>query len=292
MELTFERLTKRYGTKQALNGVSMTLTEGIYGLLGPNGAGKSTLMNILTGNLPQTSGEIRFNGQEIRAMGSAFRAKVGYMPQQQAFYPGFTAEEFLYYIASLRDLDRACAAQRVDWAVGLVSLREERKKTIRSFSGGMKQRLLLAQALLGAPEILILDEPTAGLDPRQRIAVRNLVSEIAEKKIVLISTHVVPDVEYVSKEILLLSDGRLLRQASAWDLMQEIQGQVWEMSLPESAWKQAERRKRVSSVTRMQHRICVRFLSAEKPESPYEIREVTPTLEDVYLYHFGEEGMR
>ncbi|MCD8010230.1 MAG: ATP-binding cassette domain-containing protein [Lachnospiraceae bacterium] len=292
MELAFERLTKRYGTKQALDGVSMTLTEGIYGLLGPNGAGKSTLMNILTGNLPQTSGEIRFNGQEIRAMGSAFRAKVGYMPQQQAFYPGFTAEEFLYYIASLRDLDRACAARRIDWALGLVSLQKERKKTIRSFSGGMKQRLLLAQALLGDPEILILDEPTAGLDPRQRIAVRNLVSEIAKKKIVLISTHVVPDVEYVSKEILLLSDGRLLRQASAWDLMQEIQGQVWEMSLPESAWKQAERRKRVSSVTRTQHRIRVRFLSAEKPESPYEIREVTPTLEDVYLYHFGEEGMR
>lgn len=203
MELTFQHLSKNYKTKQALLDVSMTLTEGIYGLLGPNGAGKSTMMNILTGNLAQTSGQILFDGEDIRSLGIVFRARVGYMPQQQAFYPGFTVEQFLYYIASLRDMEKALAKKRIGWALELLSLSDVRKKRVRSLSGGMKQRLLLAQAVLADPDVLVLDEPTAGLDPKQRIAVRNLVSEISLHKIVLISTHVVPDVEYVSKEILL-----------------------------------------------------------------------------------------
>ena len=206
MELTFDALSKNYGKKQALIGFSAELTGGIYGLLGPNGAGKSTLMNILTGNLRQTAGEIRFNGAEIRSLGAAFRGRVGYMPQQQTLYPGFTAERFLLYMASLRRMPRARALERIDWALGAVGLSDVRGKTIRSLSGGMKQRLLLAQAILDEPDILILDEPTAGLDPRQRIAVRNLIAEIALQKIVIVSTHVVPDVEYVASELLLLSD--------------------------------------------------------------------------------------
>ena len=179
MDLTFDALSKNYGKKQALIGFSAELTGGIYGLLGPNGAGKSTLMNILTGNLRQTAGEIRSNGAEIRSLGAAFRGRVGYMPQQQTLYPGFTAERFLLYMASLRRMPRARALERIDWALGAVGLSDVRGKTIRSLSGGMKQRLLLAQAILDEPDILILDEPTAGLDPRQRIAVRNLIAEIA-----------------------------------------------------------------------------------------------------------------
>ena len=224
MELTFDALSKNYGKKQALIGFSAELTGGIYGLLGPNGAGKSTLMNILTGNLRQTAGEIRFNGAEIRSLGAAFRGRVGYMPQQQTLYPGFTAERFLLYMASLRRMPRARALERIDWALGAVGLSDVRGKTIRSLSGGMKQRLLLAQAILDEPDILILDEPTAGLDPRQRIAVRNLIAEIALQKIVIVSTHVVPDVEYVASELLLLSEGRLLRKASPAELTHELAG--------------------------------------------------------------------
>ena len=291
MELTFQHLSKNYKTKQALLDVSMTLTEGIYGLLGPNGAGKSTMMNILTGNLAQTSGQILFDGEDIRSLGIVFRARVGYMPQQQAFYPGFTVEQFLYYIASLRDMEKALAKKRIGWAMELLSLSDVRKKRVRSLSGGMKQRLLLAQAVLADPDVLVLDEPTAGLDPKQRIAVRNLVSEISLHKIVLISTHVVPDVEYVSKEILLLSNGVLLRQGSTQELVREIRGQVWEVVVPGDQVKDMGRYGLVCSMARAEENVVVRFLSATRPEELC-CTEAEPTLEDVYLHHFGDaEGL-
>ena len=164
LKLEFQQLRKRYGQKEALRGVSITLSEGVYGLLGPNGAGKSTLMNILAGNLQADSGRILFCGEDIRRTGSDFPARLGYMPQQQTLYPGFTVERFLYYMASLRGMKRGDAAARIDWALGLLSLDEQRRKRIRSLSGGMRQRLLLAQAILADPEVLVLDEPTSGLD--------------------------------------------------------------------------------------------------------------------------------
>lgn len=290
MELTFQHLSKSYGAKQALLDVSMTLTDGIYGILGPNGAGKSTMMNILTGNLVQTSGQILFGGEDIRGLGITFRSRVGYMPQQQAFYPGFTVEQFLYYIASLRDMDKALAKERISWALELLSLSDERKKRVRSLSGGMKQRLLLAQAILADPDVLVLDEPTAGLDPKQRIAVRNLISEISLHKIVLLSTHVVPDVEYVAKEILLLSNGVLLRQGSAQDLIEEIRGQVWEAVVPEELVRDMGKYGLVCNVARERDNVVVRFLSPTRPELC--CTEAEPTLEDVYLHHFGDvEGL-
>ena len=290
MELTFQHLSKNYGTKQALLDVSMTLTDGIYGILGPNGAGKSTLMNILTGNLAQTSGLILFDGEDIRSLGIAFRSKVGYMPQQQTFYPGFTVEQFLYYIASLRDMENALAENRIDWALELLNLSDVRKKRVRSLSGGMKQRLLLAQAILADPDVLVLDEPTAGLDPKQRIAVRNLISEISLHKIVLLSTHVVPDVEYVAKEILLLSNGVLIRQGSAPDLASEIRGQVWEAIVPEEQVKDMGKYGLVCNMSRERDNVLVRFLSSAHPE--LYCTEVEPTLEDVYLHYFGDvEGL-
>ena len=288
MELTFDALSKNYGKKQALIGFSAELTGGIYGLLGPNGAGKSTLMNILTGNLRQTAGEIRFNGAEIRSLGAAFRGRVGYMPQQQTLYPGFTVERFLFYMASLRGMKRGDAAARIDWALGAVGLSDVRGKTIRSLSGGMKQRLLLAQAILDEPDILILDEPTAGLDPRQRIAVRNLIAEIALQKIVIVSTHVVPDVEYVASELLLLSEGRLLRKASPAELTHELNGQVWEAELAESELPAAQAAGTVCGIARVDAgHIRVRLLAEKQP--PFACRPLAPELEDVYLHYFGAE---
>lgn len=172
MELQFHDVAKRYGAKEALRGIDLTLTPGVYGLLGPNGAGKSTLMNILTGNLRPTRGRVTLDGQDTVSMGEAFRRRLGYCPQQQALYPGFTGEQFLYYMASLQGMSREDAKERMDWALARLDLTEAAGRPIRGWSGGMKQRLLLAQSLLHDPDILVLDEPTAGLDPRQRVAVR------------------------------------------------------------------------------------------------------------------------
>ena len=262
------------------------MTEGIYGLLGPNGAGKSTLMNILTGNLPATSGHIQLDGKDIFAMGQAFRSRLGYMPQYQAFYPGFTAEQFLYYIASLRGMPKGRAGERIAWALQLLGLWEVRRKSIRSMSGGMRQRLLLAQAILDDPDILVLDEPTAGLDPRQRIIVRNLIGEISMQKIVLISTHVVSDVEFTAKELVLLSQGEICCQGSQWELTAGLNGQVWEVTIPEAQVPNMGQYGTVCAVAKGENGAMVRLISPQAPPFPSE--PVRPSLEDVYLHHFGE----
>lgn len=285
MNLEIRELTKHYGQKRALQGVSMDLTPGIYGILGPNGAGKSTLMNLLTGNLKPTGGTMLLDGQDLSTMGAGYRSRLGYCPQQQSFYPGFTAEQLLFYMASLHGMTRAKAAERVDWALGLLSLGDVRRKRIRSFSGGMKQRLLIAQSLLHDPDILILDEPTAGLDPRQRIAVRNLIGQIAQEKIVLISTHVVQDVEHIARELILLSDGKILRRASARELLQDLDGQVWQIPLSGITLEQAGQMGTVCGVVQEEQGLCVRLLCDQPPAVPGQ--QVWPNLEDVYLHYFG-----
>ena len=290
MELVFQDLKRSYGKKQALKGVSMTLTPGIYGLLGPNGAGKSTLMNILTGNLKQSSGQILFDGKDVHTLGREFRGRIGYCPQQEAFYPSFTAEQFLFYAASLQGMEKQRAVERIDWARGLLSLADVRRKAIRGFSGGMKQRLLLAQAILHDPDILVLDEPTAGLDPRQRIAVRNLISQIALHKIVLISTHVVQDVEYIAKELILLADGQILRQDRPDGLLSSLESQVWEVMAAEGELDRVYDYGTVCGVAKADDQVCVRLLSERQPSG--DSVPVRPTLEDVYLRFFGSgEGL-
>ena len=191
MELKFENLTKNYKTKIALNHFTVSLTEGIYGILGPNGAGKSTLMNLLTDNVKRTSGNIYFNGKEILTLKEKFRREIGYMPQQQGMYDEFSANRFLYYIAGVKGIPKKQAKQEISALLDLVGLSSVAHRRLGSFSGGMKQRVLLAQALLGNPSILILDEPTTGLDPEERIRIRNYISELSTNKIVLFATHVV-----------------------------------------------------------------------------------------------------
>lgn len=286
MELVFDAVAKSYGEKRALKGVSFSLREGIYGLLGPNGAGKSTLMNILTGNLEPDSGEIRLDGEEIRKLGRSFRARLGYMPQQQTLYPGFSCESFLYYMASLRAMSQKRAKERAELLLGRLGLLDVRKKPTRALSGGMKQRLL-AQAMLDDPDILVLDEPTAGLDPKQRIAVRNLIAGEALHKIVLLSTHVVPDVEYIARELILISDGEILTQETPQKLCADMRGKVWEVELPEDKLGEVSRLGPVSSLRRSGEGVAVRLISETRP--PFPCREAEPLLEDVYLHRFGDE---
>lgn len=285
MELTFDGLVKNYDTVKALKGVSFTLTPGVNGLLGPNGAGKSTMMNILSGNLSQTSGRITFNGEDIRNMGKAFRKRLGYMPQQQALYPGFTAAQFLGYMATLRGMGKAEATDAVHRVLRQVDLEDVALRRIKTFSGGMKQRLLIAQAILADPDVLVLDEPTAGLDPKQRIAIRNLIASLAEQKIVIVSTHVVSDIAGIAKEILLLKQGELISQLPPAELIQQIDGTVWEVSVSKDDLASWQSRYRISNMAYDGSDFCLRLLSDAAVPGGHRVK---PNLEDVYLSYFGE----
>ena len=223
--LEIQNLSKDYGKKKALRGFNYTFEEGIYGMLGANGAGKSTLMNLITDNLKRTSGNILYNGTEILEMGAKFRALIGYMPQQQGFYENFSARMFLYYMAELKGIRRREAKKQIEHLLQTVNLAGAADLKIGGFSGGMRQRVLLAQALLGDPKILILDEPTAGLDPKERINLRNYIRQLSEDKIILLATHVVSDVETIADRILILKDGELVADDEPKKLVEAVQGE-------------------------------------------------------------------
>ncbi len=284
MRLEVEGLCKSYGTKKALDGVSFSLETGVYGLIGPNGAGKTTLMNNIAGNLRQSAGRILLDGKETVTMGNDFFSILGYMPQQQALYPDFSAERFLYYIAALKGLTTKQARAQIPWAVEQVDLSEQIHKRIGAMSGGMKQRLLLAQAILGNPKLLILDEPTAGLDPNQRIAVRNLIGTLAGDKIIIISTHVVPDVEYLANSFLVLHEGKLLAQSSRKELVDSLQGKVFELEVPVNEVDRVLGSYLVSNVIQNDQTVRLRVIADTCP--PYPATEQCPTLDDACLRLF------
>ncbi|GGG67909.1 ABC transporter ATP-binding protein [Paenibacillus radicis (ex Gao et al. 2016)] len=290
LQLQVDQLTKTYGSNLALNGFSYTFTEGVYGLLGPNGAGKSTLMNLLTDNLLPSSGVVRYNGQPINKLGKKFLKVLGYMPQQQGIYDTFTAERFLYYIAALKGLKKKEADVQIPHLLSLVNLQAERYKKLGNFSGGMKQRILIAQALIGDPEVLILDEPTAGLDPKERIRIRNLISEISFNKIVLVATHVVTDIEYIAKEVLLLKKGKLIDSGSPYRLSNALQGVVFELQTTSDQLPEVAQHYKIGNIAKDVGHITIRIVSDEKPEL-YTYNEVKPTLEDLYLYRFDTEDL-
>ncbi|MCI8348517.1 MAG: ABC transporter ATP-binding protein [Firmicutes bacterium] len=208
--LELKNLTKQYGNKKALNNVSLKFSEGIYGLLGPNGAGKSTMMNIITGNIKPSSGKVMWNNQEIASLGPSYRSLLGYAPQQQGLYDTFSGRRFLSYMAALKDISRKSMKDEIERVLSYVNLTDSADKPIGTYSGGMKQRILIAQAILGNPKLIILDEPTAGLDPKERVRIRENIKAISEDKIILVSTHVVSDIQSIAKEIILLKDGLIV----------------------------------------------------------------------------------
>lgn len=286
MRLQINNLTKRYGQKTALDNFSFEFSDGIYGLLGPNGAGKSTLMKIITQIIEQTSGEIIAEGRKVERHDREYRKLLGFMPQQQAIYPDFTLTRFLFYMAALKGLTKKQAAPQIAELIKRVNLEDCVKMKLGGFSGGMKQRALLAQALLGEPKIIILDEPTAGLDPKERISLRNLIAETAFDKIVIIATHVVPDVEFISKEVLLLKNGKIIAGGAPSNICKTIENKVVELRIEQHRLKEIEENAKIATLSRDGDEIVARVISETTPNGNYHT--VTPTLEDLYLYHFGE----
>ena len=222
MELRLTELSKKYGNKVALDKFSFSFQQGIYGILGANGAGKSTMMNLITDNLKRDGGAILFDGTEIRELGVDYRRVLGYMTQQQGLYEGMTAESFLAYMARLKEIPRKAVLGEIDRVLEMTNLLDMRHKKIDSFSGGMKQRVLLAQALLGNPKVLILDEPTAGLDPKERARLRDHIYRLSQDRIVLLATHIVSDIEAIADSILLMRQGKLLRSGTSEELIKSL----------------------------------------------------------------------
>ena len=223
-KLEIKNISKHYGKKKVLDGITFTFTEGIYGLLGPNGAGKTTLMNLITGNLSADKGDgkILWNGEETTSLGENFRTELGFMPQQQNLYDSMTAFDFLGYVSALKNLDKNKSMKKIFELLKKVELDDCSDNKIGEFSGGMKQRLLIASALLGSPKLLIMDEPTAGLDPKQRVIIKRLVSELSKNMIIIISTHIISDIENIAKEILLLRGGKIIDSGSPEKLTAEL----------------------------------------------------------------------
>lgn len=289
MGISIEKLTKKFGKKTALHEISMKLESGVYGLLGPNGAGKSTLMKILVGNVKPTSGTVYCDGVNIHQMGQDYRRMLGYMPQQQALYSNFTAREFLGYMAVLKMVPKEKRKSRIEWAAEQVNLQNDLDYRIQTFSGGMKQRTLLAAALLNDSSLLILDEPTAGLDPRERIRIRNLISEISEDKTVLIATHVVSDIELISREVILLQDGKLVRKDRISSLTKDIGDYVYETTCGLDELKLLEKTFMISNILSDGTQAHVHFIAKQKPCN-VEAKHALASLEDVYLYYFEGEN--
>ena len=288
MELTISDLTKDFGSFRAVDQVTFTMHSGVYGLLGVNGAGKTTLMRMLTTLIRPTGGEIRWDGQDVFRMDSAYRKLLGYLPQDFGYYPDFSIYDYLMYIASIKGIRPAAAKQRALRLLKQVGLSQAGYKKMKTLSGGMKRRVGIAQAMLNDPKILILDEPTAGLDPNERIRFRNLISELSEERIVLLSTHIVSDIEYIASEILLMKDGRITLSGTAEEVIASMPERVWLFSVPREQVDRYLAASRVSNLKTTPAGATLRVLSAECPA--IGAVETAATLEDVFLHYFGESA--
>jgi ABC-type multidrug transport system ATPase subunit len=288
MELQLKDISKKYGSLTALREFNFAFREGVYGLLGPNGAGKSTLMNIITNNMLPSTGEVSADGVNIVRLGVKYLKKIGYVPQQQNLYPTFSGNRFLYYMAALKGIRKEDAGREIPGILEQLNLSEYANKKIGDYSGGMKQRLLIAQSLLGSPRILIMDEPTVGLDPEERIHIRNIISRISTNKIVIYATHVVSDVETIAEKILLLKKGRLVTAGLTDALLERMKPYVFEVEAGADQLEGLEQEYRIGNIAKAEGgRFCVRLVGEHPPQNMDYIVP-RPSLEDAYLYEFGK----
>ena len=289
MELGIKGLTKQFKDKTAVDHVNLTITPGVWGLLGANGAGKTTLMRMIAGLSRPTEGTVTYDGIEIGALGEKYRDLFGYLPQEFGFYPEFTVWDYLDYIASLKGMSRKEAAGKIEKLLPVFGLSDVRRKKITKLSGGTKRRVGIVQAILNDPEVLILDEPTSGLDPGERVKFRNLLSEFASDRIVLISTHIVSDVEYIASRNAVMKDGKIIASGTTEELVREMEHKVWSAVIPEHDLCSYERETRIVSIRNEgDQTVSVRYLS-ERPLTENS-RECEPRLEDLYLWLFPKEG--
>ena len=285
MELKTIELTKKYGSKIAVNHLNITLSNGVYGLLGANGAGKTTFMRLLCNIQVPTSGKIVLNGKNIMGLGEKYRDLLGYLPQHFGYYPDFSALDFLLYVSALKGLSDQNAKKKSKELLEEVGLSAESKHKIKTFSGGMKQRLGIAQAMLNDPHILILDEPTTGLDPKERVRFRNLISAFAKDRIVILSTHIVSDVEFIAEEIIMMKSGQIVHFGKPQEITSEINGQVWECAVPTARAEEYAATFNTSNLRNTDRgETILRIIADHSPMS--NAVEVQPNLEDLYLFYF------
>lgn len=286
MKLELLNLTKRYGTVAALDGISLTFTPGIYGILGANGAGKSTMMKLISDNLKRDSGAILYDDQDILKLGADFRSKLGYMPQEPGMFEQMSAQVFLAYIATLKGIPRKNAKQQITYLLQVTNLSGVKDKPLRGFSGGMRQRVMLAQALLGDPKVLILDEPTAGLDPEERIRIRNYISTFSKGRIVLLATHIVSDIESIANKIVMMKKGRILTVDTPEKLLRSVEPIFAEVLVPETELVELKQRFQVTNVRILGEKVQAKIIGPNAQNEPNS-RRCAPSLEDVYLYYLG-----
>lgn len=291
MELKVDHITKQYKDKLAVDDVSLTLTPGVWGLLGANGAGKTTLMRMIAGIMKPTSGEILYDNISIQVLQGEYRNIFGYLPQEFGFYPEFTVMDYLEYVATLKGIPKREAKEKIEELLEHLTLSDVKKKKIVKLSGGMKRRVGIAQALLNEPEVLILDEPTSGLDPGERVRFRNLLSKFAQNRIVLISTHIVSDVEYIASKNAIIKNGKIIAVGSTEELVELVEGKVYRCVIRSEELAKWEQELRVVNLkNEADGRISLRYLS-ETPRTEDSV-SVPPRLEDLYLWLFPQEEVR
>src|SRR5258706_5674669 len=290
MELTIERLGKRYGEHWALRQLSLRCEPGMLGLVGPNGAGKTTLMRMIATLLEPSEGTIHWNGQDIRTHGEALRQVLGYLPQEFGIYPEFTGRQFLRYLAAMKGLPKPIAHRRVDEVLEIVQMEQVADRRLPTYSGGMKQRIGIAQALLTNPDLLIVDEPTAGLDPAERVRFRNLLASLTSTRVIILSTHIISDVEAVANRLVVLQEGRVLADTTPEALLARSAGSVWGVTTDQTTALQLQASYQVSTMVNQMHGITLRIVSATRPHEAAVV--IDPSLEEAYLLAVGRQAVR
>ena len=290
-KLEIQNISHFYKTNKALDEISTVLNNGVVALIGPNGAGKSTLMNIIVGLLQPSEGQILLNNKTIQELGKTYYTRIGYCPQSPHFYDNFSAQEFLHYMGAMKGLDKVTVKQRTAELLEIVNLSSKSEQAIGTFSGGMRQRLGIAQAMLNDPQLLVLDEPTAGLDPSERIRFRNLLSQIGNQRIVVLATHIVSDVENIANQVLFLKNGRLIVDGTPEKILNEIKRYVWEVpGIAEKDLQEFQNQFLVSNIRKNDSsEYTARLLSLQRPNQT--TLQCCATLEDAFLFHFHHEGL-